>query len=65
MLVGLYMAYILIMAFIRPSVAPSVPFEGSYDRKFAGRVFLVEVGTNFGFDGGEVGAGSVSRLSRR
>ncbi|MEQ8334262.1 TRAP transporter large permease subunit [Nisaea sp.] len=39
-LVGLYMAYILIVAFFRPSVAPSVPFEGQYDRKFAGRVLL-------------------------
>ncbi|WP_420405199.1 TRAP transporter large permease subunit [Nisaea sp.] len=39
-LVGLYMAYILIMAFLRPSVAPAVPFEGSYDRKFVLRVLL-------------------------
>ncbi|WP_323795265.1 TRAP transporter large permease subunit [Nisaea sp.] len=39
-LVGLYMAYILIVAFFKPSVAPSVPFEGKYDRKFAARVLL-------------------------
>jgi tripartite ATP-independent transporter DctM subunit len=39
-LVGLYMAYILIMAFFRPSIAPAVPFEGKYDRKFAMSVLL-------------------------
>ncbi len=39
-LVGLYMAYILIVAFLKPKIAPSVPFEGQYDRKFAARVLL-------------------------
>ena len=39
-LVGLYMAYILIVAFLKPKIAPSVPFEGQYDRKFVARVLL-------------------------
>jgi len=39
-LVGLYMAYILITAFFRPSIAPAVPFTGKYDRQFAVRVLL-------------------------
>lgn len=39
-LVGLYMAYILIAALIKPKLAPPVPFEGNYDRKFLGRVLL-------------------------
>ena len=39
-LVGLYMAFILLLSLFRPSVAPSVPFEGSYDRKFAAKVVL-------------------------
>ena len=39
-LVGLYMAYILISALFRPGVAPSVPREGAFDRRFALRVFL-------------------------
>ena len=39
-LVGLYMAYILISALIKPEVAPPVPFEGSYDRRVIIRVLL-------------------------
>jgi len=39
-LVGLYMAYILISAMIKPEIAPPVPFEGNYDRKFIFRVLL-------------------------
>jgi tripartite ATP-independent transporter DctM subunit len=39
-LVGLYMLYILVVAFLRPKIAPAVPFEGQYDRKFAARVLL-------------------------
>ncbi|MFA9421084.1 MAG: SLC13 family permease [Gammaproteobacteria bacterium] len=39
-LVGLYMAYILISALIKPEVAPPVPFAGSYDRRFIIRVLL-------------------------
>ncbi|SDI27633.1 TRAP transporter large permease subunit [Lutimaribacter saemankumensis] len=33
-LVGLYMAYILIFAILRPKSAPAVPYEGKYDGKF-------------------------------
>ena len=39
-LVGLYMAYILIIAWFKPHLAPPVPFKGDYDRKFLGRVLL-------------------------
>lgn len=39
-LVGLYMAYILIAALINPKLAPPVPFEGNYDRKFLFRVLI-------------------------
>ncbi len=42
-LVGLYMAYILIYALIKPKSAPPVPFEGDYDRVFFKRVFLALV----------------------
>lgn len=42
-LVALYMAFILVFAFLRPKNAPAVPFEGSYDRAFAGRVLLILV----------------------
>ncbi|MEE9310446.1 MAG: SLC13 family permease [Cocleimonas sp.] len=39
-LVGLYMAYILVVAIIKPEMAPPVPYEGEYDRKFALNIFL-------------------------
>lgn len=39
-LVGIYMLYILIVARINPELAPPVPYDGEYDAKFAGRVFL-------------------------
>ncbi len=39
-LVGLYMAYILISALIDPKKAPPVPFDGAYDRKFLANVLL-------------------------
>ncbi|MEM7427357.1 MAG: TRAP transporter large permease subunit [Pseudomonadota bacterium] len=42
-LVGLYMAFILGFAFLRPKNAPAVPFDGKYDRAFAGRVALILV----------------------
>ena len=42
-LVGLYMAYILIVAIIKPEMAPPVPYEGDYDRKFALNIFLALV----------------------
>ncbi|MEK9707738.1 MAG: TRAP transporter large permease subunit, partial [Alphaproteobacteria bacterium] len=40
-LVGLYVAYILIFALLRPKNAPAVHREGTFDLKFAFRVFLV------------------------
>jgi len=39
-LVALYMIYILVYAYLRPNAAPAVPFDGSYDRKFALKVFM-------------------------
>ncbi len=40
-LVGLYVAYILVFALIRPSSAPAVRREGKFDLQFMFRVFLV------------------------
>ncbi|RFP86981.1 TRAP transporter large permease subunit [Rhodobacteraceae bacterium 63075] len=40
MLVLIYMAYILIYAFLKPSAAPAVHVEGKFDRKFWGKVAL-------------------------
>ncbi|MDF1791923.1 MAG: TRAP transporter large permease subunit [Thalassobaculaceae bacterium] len=42
-LVGLYMLFIFVVAFIRRDIAPPVPFEGSYDRRFVVRVTLALV----------------------
>ncbi|MEL6298867.1 MAG: TRAP transporter large permease subunit [Pseudomonadota bacterium] len=42
-LVGLYMAYILTLAIIRPKSAPSVPFEGRMDARFWLRVVIILV----------------------
>ncbi len=42
-LVGLYMLYILISAFIRPQTAPPVHHAGKYDRQFALKVFMALV----------------------
>ncbi len=42
-LVGLYMAFILGLALMRPHVAPAVHYEGAFDRKFFGKVFLTLV----------------------
>lgn len=42
-LVGLYMLYILVIAFIKPEMAPPVPYDGEYDRKFALNIFLALV----------------------
>ena len=39
-LVGLYMAYILVLALLRPKSAPAVPFEGQMGAEFAIRVAL-------------------------
>ena len=43
LLVGLYMLYILVRALINPRIAPPVPYEGTYDRYFIGRVLLTLV----------------------
>ena len=40
-LVGLYVAYILVFALIRPKSAPAVRREGAFDAQFMFRVFLV------------------------
>ncbi len=42
-LVGLYMAYILISALIRPHTAPPVHYAGKYDRQFVAQVLLALV----------------------
>ncbi len=42
-LVGLYIAYILVTALLRPHLAPPAPYLGKYDRTFAWRVFIVLV----------------------
>jgi tripartite ATP-independent transporter DctM subunit len=42
-LVGLYMAFILGWALLRPGTAPPVPFTGKMDRRFVGRVLLILV----------------------
>lgn len=34
LLVGIYIAYILITALLKPSVAPPVPYDGDYNRQF-------------------------------
>ena len=43
LLVLLYMAFIQIIALLRPNLAPAVPFAGKLDVKFLGRVLLVLV----------------------
>jgi tripartite ATP-independent transporter DctM subunit len=40
MLVGIYMLFILLFAFLRPRYAPAVHYDGEYDRAFYGRVLL-------------------------
>lgn len=42
-LVGLYILYILIVAFFRPKMAPATPYEGKFDRVFLTRVLVVLV----------------------
>ena len=39
-LVGLYIIYILIVAFTQRGSAPPVPYDGKYDRKFALQIFM-------------------------
>jgi len=40
LLVGIYILFIAVLAFIRPHVAPAVPYDGKYDRKFALKVAM-------------------------
>ncbi|MBB3065700.1 TRAP transporter large permease subunit [Limibacillus halophilus] len=40
LLVGLYMVFILVVAIIRPKLAPAVHYEGKYDARFAINVVL-------------------------
>jgi len=42
-LVGLYILYILLVAFFRPKLAPATPYEGKLDVKFLMRVVVVLV----------------------
>jgi tripartite ATP-independent transporter DctM subunit len=42
-LVGLYMLYILVLALLRPNMAPSVPYHGKFDRKFFIKVTITLV----------------------
>jgi len=42
-LVGAYMLFILVIALLRPHLAPAVPFEGKYDARFALRVVVTLV----------------------
>ena len=42
-LVGVYMAYILISALLRPGTAPPVPYDGKYNRQFVLRVLVALV----------------------
>ncbi|SDX51548.1 TRAP transporter, DctM subunit [Albimonas donghaensis] len=43
LLVGLYMAFILGFAILRPKLAPAVPFEGERNARFWGRTILILV----------------------
>jgi tripartite ATP-independent transporter DctM subunit len=42
-LVGLYMAYIMVVAVVRPKMAPPVLYKGKYDTAFAFNVFMTLV----------------------
>ncbi len=42
-LVGLYMAFILVLALIRPKLAPAVPLEGGYNRALIGKAMITLV----------------------
>ena len=39
-LVAIYMLYILVVAWLKPEMAPPVPYDGKYDKKFALKIFL-------------------------
>lgn len=42
-LVAVYMVFILVVAFLKKDIAPPVPFEGKYDRKFLAKILLALV----------------------
>ncbi len=42
-LVGLYMLFILVLALIRPKLAPAVPLEGGYDRTLIAKALITLV----------------------
>jgi len=42
-LVGVYVIYIAFIAFVRPKLAPAMPYEGKYDREFALKVVMALV----------------------
>ncbi len=43
LLVAVYIVFIFIAAFLFPKIAPTVPYEGKYDLRFAGRVAMALV----------------------
>lgn len=43
LLVAVYIIFIFIIAFLRPKMAPAVPYEGNYDSRFAWRVVMALV----------------------
>ena len=43
LLVGIYMLFILVFAFLRPKYAPAVPYDGKFDGKFWVKVFVTLV----------------------
>lgn len=43
LLVAVYIMFIFIIAFLRPKMAPAVPYEGNYDARFAWRVLMALV----------------------
>ncbi|WP_102108865.1 TRAP transporter large permease [Oceaniglobus roseus] len=43
LLVGIYILFILAVAVLFPKLAPAVPYEGKYDLRFLGKVFLAMV----------------------
>ncbi|MFT4784017.1 MAG: TRAP-type mannitol/chloroaromatic compound transport system permease large subunit [Paracoccaceae bacterium] len=43
LLVAIYILFVLVVAIVRPRMAPAVPYEGNYDLKFLGDVLLAMV----------------------
>ncbi|MHA1165602.1 MAG: TRAP transporter large permease subunit, partial [Alphaproteobacteria bacterium] len=42
-LVGVYIVFIAVYAYFKPQVAPAIPYDGKYDRRFAMRVVMALV----------------------